>query len=64
MELTGKRQIGIRIPRDLDNRLESHVNKIGISKAAFILGLIYNELKKEPPETKTSIPTVEACKND
>ena len=63
MELTGKRQIGIRIPRDLDNRLESHVNKIGISKAAFILGLIYNELKKEPPETKTSITTAEAYKN-
>ena len=49
--LTSKRQIGIRIPRDLDNHLENHVNKIGISKAAFILGLIYKELKKESLET-------------
>ena len=46
-----KRQIGIRIPRELDERLESYVNKIGISKAAFILGLIYKELKKEAAET-------------
>lgn len=42
-----KRQIGIRVPNELDKRLENHVNKIGISKAAFILGLIYKELQKE-----------------
>ena len=45
--LAEKRQIGIRIPRELDNRLEAYVSKIGISKPAFILGLIYKELKKE-----------------
>ena len=44
---TSKRQIGIRIPSDLDDRLANHVNKIGISKASFILGLIYKELKNE-----------------
>ena len=53
----GKRQIGIRIPRELDKTLESHVEKIGISKAAFILQLIYRELKSElahiPPTTQT-----------
>lgn len=51
-----KRQIGIRIPRELDKTLEAHVGKIGISKAAFILQLIYKELKSEqthiPPTTQ------------
>ena len=45
--LTKKRQIGIRIPCELDKRLEACVSEIGISKPAFILGLIYKELKKE-----------------
>ena len=49
--MTNKRQIGIRIPCELDNLLENRVNKIGISKAAFILGLIYKELEKESLET-------------
>ena len=44
---TCKKQILIRIPRELDERLEKHVKKIGISKQAFVLGLIYKELKKE-----------------
>lgn len=42
-----KRQIGIRVPNELDKRLENHVKQIGISKGAFILGLIYKELQKE-----------------
>lgn len=41
-----KRQIGVRIPKELDARLENHVRKIGISKQAFILGLIFRELEK------------------
>ena len=41
-----KKQIGVRIPKELNERLERHVEKIGISKPAFILGLIYNELEK------------------
>ena len=41
-----KRQIGLRIPRELDNELQILVDKIGISKPAFILGLIYRELEK------------------
>ena len=39
-----KRQIGIRIPQELDRRLEEHVAKIGISKSAFILSMLYKEL--------------------
>lgn len=41
----GKRQIGIRLPKELDERLGKHVKKIGITKPAFILGLIFNELE-------------------
>jgi hypothetical protein len=44
-----KKQIGLRIPQELDRRLEKHVNKIGISKPAFILGLIFKELEKNEP---------------
>lgn len=40
-----KKQIGIRIPQELDCRLTELVNKIGISKPAFILSLIYRELE-------------------
>ena len=54
MEKVTKRQVGVRIPIELDERLEHHVNKIGISKAAFILGLIYKELKKEESDTRTT----------
>lgn len=43
-----KRQVGIRIPLELDKQLEAHVKKIGISRAAFILGLVYKELNKDP----------------
>ena len=46
MAETIKKQIGIRIPPELDRRLEKHVNKIGISKPAFILNLIFKELEK------------------
>ena len=42
--LSTKRQIGIRIPHELDRRLEEHVAKIGISKSAFILSILYKEL--------------------
>ena len=42
--LDSKKQIGIRIPQDLDRQLENHVRKIGISKPAFILSLIYKEI--------------------
>lgn len=49
-----KRQIGIRIPEELNERLEKHVARIGISKPAFILGLIFDELEKseEKPKSK------------
>lgn len=41
-----KNQMGLRIPQELNQRLEKHVGKIGISKNAFILNLIFNELEK------------------
>lgn len=41
-----KRQVGIRIPAELDEQLENHIKKIGISRASFILQLIYNELSR------------------
>lgn len=47
-----KNQIGIRIPQELDSRLEELVNKIGISKPAFILGLIYRELERNSSSNK------------
>ena len=40
-----KRQIGLRVPCELYQRLEKHVAKIGISKPAFILEIIYRELE-------------------
>ena len=43
---TKKGQICVRIPENLNKRLEEHVRQIGISKPAFILGLIYAELEK------------------
>ena len=47
-----KRQLGIRIPKEMVERIESYVKRIGISKQAFILGLIYKELKKEDTHPK------------
>lgn len=41
-----KRQIGIRIPKELDKRLERHVARIGVSKPAFILQLVYEKLEQ------------------
>lgn len=46
MAKTIRTQIGIRIPQELDSRLEKHVSRIGISKPAFILGLIFKELER------------------
>lgn len=42
-----KKQLGIRIPKELECRLEKYVEKIGISKQAFILNLIFNALESE-----------------
>lgn len=41
-----KRQIGIRIPKELNKRLERHVAGIGVSKPAFILQLVYEKLEQ------------------
>ena len=47
-----KKQISIRIPQEPDKRLEKHVNKIGISKPAFILNLIFKELEEIGKSTR------------
>lgn len=41
-----KAQICVRIPKSLNKRLEEHISKIGISKQAFILRLVYEELER------------------
>ena len=46
MQNQDKKQLGVRIPKELNEQLERHVAKIGISKPAFILGLIYKELER------------------
>lgn len=48
-----KELVSVRIPTELNKEFTNHVAKIGISKTAFILGLIYKELKKESAETRT-----------
>ena len=50
--MTNKKQINIRIPQELVKRLEKHVNKIGISKSAFILNLIFKELEEIGKSTR------------
>ncbi len=47
-----KQQIGLRLPKEMVERIESYVKQIGISKQAFILSLIYKELKKEDARPK------------
>ena len=47
-----KKQLGIRIPEELECRLEKHVIKIGISKQAFILNLIFRELEEKEKDTR------------
>ena len=56
-----KELVSVRIPVNLNKKFSDYVAKIGISKTAFILGLIYKELEKESPETRTDAePTAEA----
>lgn len=47
-----KLQVGLRLPPELNRRLENHVSKIGISKPAFILNLIFNELEKSEKNSR------------
>ena len=47
-----KNQIGLRLPPELNQRLEKHVSRIGISKNAFILNLIFNELEKSEKNSR------------
>ena len=56
MNVPKKELVSVRIPEELNKKLTEHVTPLGISKNAFILGLIYRELKNEQSEkqfTKT-----------
>ena len=55
MQKQDKKQIGIRIPKELNEQLEKHVAKIGISRPAFILGLIYKELERATKAQMTMV---------
>lgn len=50
-----KPQIGLRLPPELNRRLENHVSRIGISKPAFILNLIFNELEKNEKKPRAEV---------
>ena len=53
-----KELVSLRIPETLNKKLAEHVAALGISKNAFILGLIHKELFKStdkaipPPSTQ------------
>ena len=57
MDSQKRELVSVRIPKELNKKLTEYVAEIGISKAAFILQLIYRELKNEqayvPPTTQT-----------
>jgi|GEM_PF-3566472 len=44
--LKKKELVSLRIPPDLNKRLANHVKPMGLSKNAFILGLVNRELDK------------------
>ena len=46
MNPSDKELVSVRIPKDLNKKLADHVAKLGISKTAFILGLINREISK------------------
>jgi len=50
-----KVQIGLRLPPELNRRLENHVSRIGISKPAFILNLIFKELEQNEKKPRAEI---------
>ena len=54
MESMKKNVVAIRMPPKLDDKLVKRVSEIGISKAAFILNLVYEALegKKEANKLK------------
>lgn len=49
--------VSIRIPVSLNRKLASHVSELGLSKNAFILNLVYEELKKKDaiPKENTNV---------
>lgn len=47
MNSNEKELISVRIPKELNRRFAKHVASLGISKTAFILNLINQELRKE-----------------
>ena len=56
MEKTNKKDgLMIRIPTALNKKLTDRVMKIGISKAAFILNLVYEALENKKENDKLKI---------
>ncbi|WP_182185525.1 hypothetical protein [Pectinatus frisingensis] len=47
ISLDKKELVSIRIPVDMNRRLSAHVKQLGISKNAFVLGLLNKELRKQ-----------------
>lgn len=47
MEPLERELVSVRIPKELNKKLAKHVAAMGLSKTAFIINLIYKELKKE-----------------
>lgn len=50
MNALKKELVSLRIPESLNKKLAEHVAPLGISKNAFILGLIHREILKNAPD--------------
>lgn len=42
-----REMVSVRIPKEMNQKLAQHVEKIGITKNAFILSLVKQELDKK-----------------
>ena len=49
-----KELLSLRIPPELNRRLANHVKPMGLSKNAFILGLVNRELEQSTGATDTA----------
>lgn len=60
MDKKKKELISVRLPTALNKKLARHVSVMGLSKSAFIIGLINNELSKnENDQSAQMIENVE-----
>ena len=56
MDSLKKELVSLRIPEILNRKLAEYVAPLGMSKNAFILSLIYRELKIEAEHEQTANP--------